>query len=111
MQQLLENFGERFHGGLCVPRVYPNAVILPILAFLASLKVSKLRAINGPYGFESEPVGLDLDSLQHFSPEHLVARLHVRQFQICENVRKQRQQAVRHVMPEVVHALRPAQKS
>jgi hypothetical protein len=50
-------------------------------------------------GFESEPVGLDLDSLQHFFSEHLVARLHVRQFQICESVRKQRQQAEEQAGP------------
>src|SRR4029077_4356013 len=58
--------------------------------------------------FESKSVRFDLYSCKHLSPEHLVTRLHVRQFQVRKNVRKQRQHPVRHVVPKIMHALRPA---
>ena len=61
--------------------------------------------------FESKPVRFDLDSCEYFSPKHLVAGLHVRQLQVREDVREQRKHPVRNVVPEIMHALWPAQKS
>jgi hypothetical protein len=38
-----------------VPAVYLNPCNLPNLAFLACIKINKLRRINRAYGFESHP--------------------------------------------------------
>jgi hypothetical protein len=40
-----------------VPAVYLNPCNLPNLAFLACIKINKLRRINRAYGFESNPFG------------------------------------------------------
>jgi hypothetical protein len=39
-----------------------------------------LGDFGGDFRFEAEPVGPNLDALQHFLPENLVARLHIRDF-------------------------------
>src|SRR5260221_8069 len=70
-----------------------------------------LRDLRRNLGLESKPVGLDLYSFQNLCAENLVARLHVRQLQIRKNVRQQCQHRVRHIVPEIVHALWPAQES
>ena len=49
--------------------------------------------------------------MQRFASKNFVAGLHVRELQVGGNIGEERQHAVGHVVPEVVHALRPAEKS
>ena len=58
--------------------------------------------------FETEAVLLDLNSLDDFPPEDLVAGLHVGHVQIGKHVGKQGQEAVAHGMPEIKNARRAA---
>src|SRR5439155_21852272 len=54
---------------------------------------------------ESESVFLYLDPLDDLPAEHLIARLHVREIQIREHVRKKGQERVAHAVPEIDHPM------
>src|ERR1700741_63797 len=90
-----------------VPQLVPddapqrlNAVFpgdfLPL--FVSSSRVTDRDLVDTPVAFgdlrrnlrlEPEPVGLYLDTLQHFAAEGLVAGLHIGEFQVCSHVREQ----------------------
>src|SRR5258708_6678572 len=59
----------------------------------------------GNFRLKSKPIRFQLNILQHLAPEHLVARLHIGQLQVGENIGKQSQRLVGNVVPEIMHAL------
>src|SRR4029077_16665682 len=65
----------------------------------------------GDFGFEAEAVGANLNALQDFLAKNLVASLHVGEFQVGEDVGEQGEEFVGDVVPEIVHALRAAEKA
>src|ERR1041385_1471478 len=66
---------------------------------------------GGNFRLESEAIGPELDALEDLAAENFVARLHIGEFQVGENVRKQREEFVGDIMPEIVDALRTAEKA
>jgi hypothetical protein len=66
---------------------------------------------GGDFRFKPEAVGFQLDSLQDFAAENLVAGFHVRELEVGEDVGEKSEHLVGNVVPEIVDALRPAKKS
>ena len=63
------------------------------------------------FGFEAEAVGANLDALQYFLAKNFVAGFHVREFQVGGDVGEQGEEFVGDVVPEIVDALRAAEKA
>jgi hypothetical protein len=64
------------------------------------------RDARDDFGLETKPLLAQVHLLQDLAAEHLVTGLHVREVQIREHVRQQRQEPVADRMPEVQHAVR-----
>ena len=71
----------------------------------------QLRDLGGYFRLESKPILFDRDPGEQLPLESLVSRFHVREIQVGEHVRKERQQLVSKRMPEEEHAMRPRQES
>ena len=68
----------------------------------------RLQTFAGDLGLDREVVLAQVERAQDVGAERLVARLHVRERRVEEDVRQQRQEAVAEQVPEEVRALRPA---
>ena len=64
------------------------------------------RDLRGDLGLEPEAVLLDLDRLDHLTPERLVTGLHVGEVQVGEHVRRGGEQPVADRVPVVEDAVR-----
>jgi hypothetical protein len=63
------------------------------------------------FRLEAETIGFELNTLENFAAEDFVAGLHVGEFEIGEDVGKQGEHFIGDVMPEIVDALRSAEKA
>ena len=72
---------------------------------------ASLRDLGGEFRLEAKAIGLEFDILQNFAAKNLVARLHVAELQVGENVGEQCKELVSGVMPKIMDALRAAQES
>src|SRR5262249_3849212 len=64
-----------------------------------------LGELGGHFGLEPEPVVLEDEVLDYVASERLVARLHVREVEICECIRQRGQNAIAEAVPEVQHSM------
>ena len=62
------------------------------------------------FRFEAETVLLDWDALDDLAPEHLITGFHIRQVQVGEHVREQREESVAHTVPEIEYPVASARE-
>src|SRR6185503_8012788 len=67
---------------------------------------AELGHLGGDLGLEAEAILLDLDGLDDAAAKRLIACLHVREVQVREHVREEREEAVSQAVPEIEHAVR-----
>src|SRR5207253_1043350 len=67
--------------------------------------------LGGDLRLDAEVVLVEIEGAQHVAAERLVARLHVGQRRVVEDVREQRQEAVAKQVPEQVRPLRSVEPS
>lgn len=68
--------------------------------------IARSRKFRRDFRFEAEAILLNINALNHFPLEALVARLHIRQIEISEHVRNEREEAISHTVPEIQHSMR-----
>jgi len=61
--------------------------------------------LGGYFRLESKAILLNCYPLYYFPPENFVAGLHIGEVEICEHVRKEREEIISHRVPEVKYAM------
>ena len=65
-----------------------------------------MRDFSGYFRFEPKTIFLNLNGLDHFTPECLIASFHVGKINVRHHIGKQCQEAVSDHMPEIYDAVR-----
>src|SRR5262245_54588290 len=62
---------------------------------------TQLRNLDDDFWFKAKAVGLQMYAPENVSTKYFVADLHVRQVEPCRDIRKQRENTITHIVPEV----------